>query len=314
MTLQGKPSANSGARKKLEAATGKVKSSKGTTVSIDMARQDVIMLRWDPPRKYDTIMHFLAKYLKHHIFQVASVDGTADVTEEDDKKEIKKEIKEEEQEEENIEDQKVAVSAASAASVGQQLSGRHLPLKLQALLQCRPSSEDSLPTPGLHVFEDLILGEGSFGRVCAAEYKGQKAAAKVFTFAERIEIKKTGKRRKIGESTNRLESARCEVTASAAFPADPNILRLLDVFVQHDAVLLVYPRFDASLRDMCKQRTFVELEVKLVMRSLLHACAHLHMHGLVHTDVKPQHVLVKGGGAQPMPKWLHQLLSELVGR
>ena len=79
-------------------------------------------------------------------------------------------------------------------------------------------------------------------------------------------------------------------------PADQNILRLLDVFVRHDAVLLVYPRFDSSLHDMCQQRTFVELEVKLVMRSLLHACAHLHMHGLVHADVKPANVLVKGAG------------------
>ena len=47
---------------------------------------------------------------------------------------------------------------------------------------------------------------------------------------------------------------------------------------------------------MCQQRTFVELEVKLVLRSLLHACAHLHMHGLVHADVKPQNVLVKWVG------------------
>ena len=61
-----------------------------------------------------------------------------------------------------------------------------------------------------------------------------------------------------------------EVAASAAFPGDQNILRLLDVFVRHDAVLLVYPRFDSSLHNVCKQRTFVELEVKLVMITLLH--------------------------------------------
>ena len=75
-----------------------------------------------------------------------------------------------------------------------------------------------------------------------------------------------------------------------------HILRLLNVFVRHDAVLLVHPRFDSSLHDMCQQRTFVELEVKLVMRSLLHACAHLHKHGLVHADVKPANMLVKGTG------------------
>ena len=52
MTLQGKSAAKRGisqAQKKLEAATGKVNSSKGNNVSIDMAREDVIMLRWDPP-------------------------------------------------------------------------------------------------------------------------------------------------------------------------------------------------------------------------------------------------------------------------
>ena len=81
-----------------------------------------------------------------------------------------------------------------------------------------------------------------------------------------------------------------EALVAAAFPVHQNISMLLDVFVRHDAILLLYPRFDSSLVDVCQQRTFVELEVKLVMRSLLHACAHLHMHGLVHADVKPANV------------------------
>ena len=75
------------------------------------------------------------------------------------------------------------------------------------------------------------------------------------------------------------------------------MLRLLDVFVRHDAVLLVYPLFDLSLDHMCRQRVLIELEVKLVMNSLLQACAHLHRHGLVHADVKPTNVLVKGQGS-----------------
>ena len=90
------------------------------------------------------------------------------------------------------------------------------------------------------------------------------------------------------------------------------MLRLLDVFVRHDAVLLVYPLFDLSLDHMCRQRVLIELEVKLVMNSLLQACAHLHRHGLVHADVKPTNVLVKGGRAQQLPKWPHQLLPKLV--
>ena len=111
-----------------------------------------------------------------------------------------------------------ASSAASAAPVGQRLSGGYLALKLQALLQDCPSSEDGLDTPGLRVVEHLVLGEGTCGMVCQAEYRGEAAAAKVLTFTDRREKTKQGKRRRVGSSTVRLESARCEVAASAAAP------------------------------------------------------------------------------------------------
>ena len=62
----------------------------------------------------------------------------------------------------------VAASAASAASVGQRRSGGYLALKLQALLQGCPSSKDSLPTPELHLFDDPMLGKGTYGMVCEA--------------------------------------------------------------------------------------------------------------------------------------------------
>ena len=115
------------------------------------------------------------------------------------------------------------------------------------------------------MFEQLPLGEGTYGAVCQAEYRGGAAAAKVFTLSDRRANATQGKMRRVGSSTFRLESARREVAASAAFPGDQNILRLLDVFVRHDAVLLVYPRFDSSLHDLvhggktCARRNFVDL-------------------------------------------------------
>ncbi|MDA8584011.1 hypothetical protein N9L68_07240 [bacterium] len=120
---------------------------------------DKIVLRWDPPRTCGTVMHLLEKRLKHQISQLRPVHGRTDVKEEDVEKEVKKETKDNTQDdEEKNDDQQVVVSGASTASVGQPLSGRHLSLKLHALLQGCPSSEGSLPTSGLHVFEDLILG------------------------------------------------------------------------------------------------------------------------------------------------------------
>ena len=119
---------------------------KSSLVTVVRAEEDVVVLRWDPPRTYDAVKAFLSKHLQKHVFQLAKEgDNEKEDKKEDDKKEDTKE------------DKNVAGSAASAASVGQRLSGRHLALKLQALLQCHPPSEDSEPTTGLHVFEDLIV-------------------------------------------------------------------------------------------------------------------------------------------------------------
>ena len=128
--------------------------------------------------------------------------------------------------EDTKEDKKVAASAASAASVGQRLSGGYLALKLQALLQDCPSAEDSLATPGLRVFEHLMLGEGTYGMVCQAEYRGEAAAAKVLTFTDRMEKTTTGKKRRVEDSTDRLESARCEVADSSVFSRRPKHLEV----------------------------------------------------------------------------------------
>ena len=93
VTLHGKPAANRWAISKLEAATGKTQQKLGrprkvrkkgsAIVSVQMAEEDVIMLCFDPPRKYDTVIHFLQNHLKNRMLELAPVGGTADVEDED---------------------------------------------------------------------------------------------------------------------------------------------------------------------------------------------------------------------------------------
>ena len=51
-------------------------------------------------------------------------------------------------------------------------------------------------------------------------------------------------------------------------------------------------RFDLSLLCLLRQRSLLEVERRHVMASLFHAGAHLHAHGIVHADIKPDNVLI----------------------
>ena len=57
-----------------------------------------------------------------------------------------------------------------------------------------------------------------------------------------------------------------------------------------------------SLLCLLEQRSLVEVECRHVMASLLNAAAHPHAHGLVHADIKPGNVFVKGPGMS-QPHW-----------
>ena len=137
VTFHGTPAIAQRAHKKLEHECGWFRKA---LVSFETSEEDVIVLRWDPPRKYDTVTRFIEQHFEKHLFQVAPVHGTADDKKEDDKKEDGVDVKKKDDAE-----GKVAASAASCASVGQRLSGGYLVLKLQALLQDCTSSEDRPP-------------------------------------------------------------------------------------------------------------------------------------------------------------------------
>ena len=90
--------------------------------------------------------------------------------------------------------------------------------------------------------------------------------------------------------------------------ASPHVLQLLDVAaLSRDRLGLVSPRYGQDLRDFALERQAGcqagELErafdfEELARCALCLACGleHVHAHGLTHTDVKPDNVLVTGKG------------------
>ena len=144
VTFDGTPAIAQRALKKLQHECGWFGK---TLVSFETSNDYVIVLRWDPPRKYDTVSRFVEQYFQKHLFQVAPVPETADDKKEDDKKEDGVDVKKKDDAEGKVAASAAlgAAAAASCASAGQRLSGGYLVLKLQALLENCTSSEDRPP-------------------------------------------------------------------------------------------------------------------------------------------------------------------------
>ena len=254
----------------------------GTLVDMKQKGDNWIVLRWNRPRKYDAVLRMVVT----HIMEGSSVElepvapspaqGDAPAA-------------------------KVAGSAAPACL--QRFSGGYLNLKFQSNQSILGHSAEP-STAGLAIFPDEVLGSGSFGVVFAAEYKGEKVVAKVFGRVSPKGVRHMKRQKLLGEVSfvDRLESARCEVAASAAFPPNKNILQLLDVSIWQAVPVLVYLRFDHSLRSLRKCRNLMEVERRHVMACLLQACAHLHTHGIVHADITATNALARGLGLKN-PYW-----------
>ena len=168
-----------------------------------------------------------------------------------------------------------AAEAAVAASAAGRMPQRSLALKLATIIgqkkkKCRWSLDGDM------------LGKGTFGEVrrCQHPVEGE-VAVKLFT----------------GGSDFGILDALREVTALVAIPEHENILRLLDVDTHFDKAVLVYPLFSEGPLSLwtqgrpCKPHMSEEGRYRVAV-SLLRAVAHLHHHGIVHTDVKPQNILV----------------------
>ena len=85
-------------------------------------------------------------------------------------------------------------------------------------------------------------------------------------------------------------------------PSHPHIVKLLDVVLfrrlrQQPAIGLVFERFDTDVRQFLKMSPLKVAGMRHVLRSVLAPLAYMHELGLVHADVKPADILLRGAGA-----------------
>ena len=122
-----------------------------------------------------------------------------------------------------------------------------------------------------------FLGEGAFGEVFQLKHRGEDVAIKF---------------------PRHHNDMLTEVAALASVPPHESIVQLLDVHRVGDAVGLIFPLYEATLKKMTARDapSLHPAECQFVARALSQALGHMHDHGVLHCDVKPANVLVSGPG------------------
>ena len=103
-----------------------------------------------------------------------------------------------------------------------------------------------------------------------------------------------------GRREERATSADAEVRRYVA--ASPfRVLKFLDVELfqrpyQPPEIGLVFERYDTDVKQFLKRRPLKVAGMRHVLRSVLAALAYMHQLGLVHADLKPANMLLRGAG------------------
>ena len=198
----------------------------------------------------------------------------------------------------------VAFESPGAASAT--LPTRLLPLKLlqQSFFETQP---DAWPFEGDYAIDrERRLGRGTFGEVWA----GRKRCTQ-----QEVAIKLVGARRSDG-----WVSALQELSAHAAIPPHPTIASLFDVGLTEHWICLVSEIHSFNLGTFITAPEHHSEQPEVLQHVLCCLCRgmqHLHTHGVIHNDFKPQNVLVtpkttfvQQNMAEPtaeLAKWLLQL-------
>ena len=149
---------------------------------------------------------------------------------------------------------------------------------LKALAMPPTSKNGSLGVANArHAGATEFLGEGAFGQVFRFKHRGEDVAIKF---------------------PRHHNDMLTEVAALASVPPHESIVQLLDVHRVGDAVGLIFPLYEATLKKMTARDapSLHPAECQFVARALSQALGHMHDHGVLHCDVKPANVLVSGPG------------------
>ena len=96
----------------------------------------------------------------------------------------------------------------------------------------------------------------------------------------------------------------------------PNIIRLLDVFENHDQIFIVMECLKGGdLFSYLERRNFKisEDRARSIVHQLTLAVFYLHSYGVAHRDIKPENILLEDNGEQSEVRLTDFGLSRIIG-
>ncbi|CAL9749810.1 unnamed protein product [Musa acuminata subsp. burmannicoides] len=131
-----------------------------------------------------------------------------------------------------------------------------------------------------HLGEELGRGEFGVTRRCTDAATGEALACKSIA------------KQRLRSSVD-VEDVRREVQIMRGLPEHPNVVRLRDVFEDHEAVHLVMEICEGGeLFDQIVGRGhYTERAAATVMRTIMEVVQHCHLNGVIHRDLKPENFL-----------------------
>ncbi|XP_042268536.1 homeodomain-interacting protein kinase 3-like [Thunnus maccoyii] len=127
-----------------------------------------------------------------------------------------------------------------------------------------------------------LIGEGTFGKVAYCTTVGTKENVAVKILKKTPTNLQNGTREvQILRKTNNLD------------PDEYNLVRFIEFFVHQDKVCLAFEKLDQTLCDLIKDNGKLNVkEIRPIVQQMLVALDALNKIGIIHTDIKPDNIML----------------------